>query len=75
MEGDQVSCSGPAIQKPMLTGSDHLAALYISYDGTQDDLLFDLPQHQDLNDRPAIAWILIPTLLVYRCHIHYPPAN
>lgn len=51
---EQVSCAEPAFQKPMLTGSDHLSALYISYDGAQDDLLID---------RPAIAWILIPASL------------
>ncbi|KAK4827459.1 hypothetical protein QYF61_018180 [Mycteria americana] len=31
----------------MLTGPDHLVVLYVPRDGTQDDLLHNLPQHQE----------------------------
>jgi len=44
-EGDQVSEAGPAFHKPMLAGPDPLVVLYMPCDGTQDDLLLNLPLH------------------------------
>lgn len=41
-----VSQSGPTFHKPILTGPDHLVALYMLRDGTWDDLLHNLSQHQ-----------------------------
>ncbi len=54
----------------MLIGPDHLFVLYIPHDGTQDDLLHNLSQHQDQTDRPVIPLILLPALLVDYYHIY-----
>ncbi|KAK4821380.1 hypothetical protein QYF61_018918 [Mycteria americana] len=37
----------------MLARPDHLVVLYMPYDGIQDDLLHNLPQHRGQTDRPA----------------------
>ena len=68
-EGDQVSEAGPAFHKPMLAGPDPLAVPHMPRNGTQDDLLHDLPQHQGQADRPLVSWMLLPALLVDGCHI------
>ena len=57
IEGDQVSQTGPAFHKPMLTGPDHLV-------GTQADLLHNLPRHQGQTDWPVVPQILLPAPLV-----------
>ncbi|KAK4829388.1 LOW QUALITY PROTEIN: hypothetical protein QYF61_003728 [Mycteria americana] len=46
IEGDQVTQAGPAFHKPMLTGPGHLVVPYMPHDGTQDDLLHNLPWHR-----------------------------
>ncbi|KAK4828011.1 LOW QUALITY PROTEIN: hypothetical protein QYF61_022788 [Mycteria americana] len=46
----------------MLKGPDHLVVLYVLCDGTQDDLLHNLPRHQELHDgddRVACLWVRI----------------
>jgi len=43
----------------MLTGSDHLVVLYVPRDGTQDDLLHNLPWYQGQTDRPQILLVAV----------------
>lgn len=54
IEGDQFGQVGPAFDKPMLAGPDHLIILHVPHDGTQDELLHNLAQHQGETDRPVI---------------------
>lgn len=44
-EGDQVVQAGHAYHKPLLMEPDPLVVLYVLYDGTQNDLLHNPPQH------------------------------
>ena len=53
----------------MLTGPDHLVVPHVLYDGTQDELLHQLPRHRCQADRPVISWIILPTLLIDGRHI------
>lgn len=69
IDGDQVGQAGPVFHKLVLAGPDPLVVLHMPHDGTQDDLLHNLPQHQGQDDRPVIPWILFPALLVDVCHI------
>ena len=59
----------------MLTGPNHLAVLYVLCDGTQEELLHNLPWHWGQTDRPKVPWIFIPALLVHQHAICYPPVN
>lgn len=45
MKGDQVKEAGPACQKPMLPGPDHLIVLHVLRISAQDDLLHSLHWH------------------------------
>ena len=60
--GDQVCQAGPAFHNPMLAGPDPLVVLHMPHDGTQDDLLHNLPQHRGQADRPGAPRILPPVL-------------
>lgn len=64
IEGDEVGHAGPAFHKPMLTGPDQLVILRMPCDGTQDDVLHDLPQHRSWMHRPVIPRILFPAFFV-----------
>ncbi|KAK4821747.1 hypothetical protein QYF61_000808, partial [Mycteria americana] len=46
IEGDQVGQAGSAFAKPMLAGLDPLVILYMPSDGTQDDVLHQLPWYR-----------------------------
>ncbi|KAJ7403530.1 hypothetical protein WISP_150438 [Willisornis vidua] len=46
-DGDQIGQVGPAFHKLVLAGPDLFVVLYMLHDGTGDDLLHDLPWHQD----------------------------
>lgn len=60
IEGDQVGQAGPGFPKPVLTAPDALVVLYVPSDGTQDNLLHNLPWNQDLQaNRPVVPWILL----------------
>lgn len=67
IEGDQVDQA--AFQKPMLAGPGRLVVLYMKCDGTQDDLIHNLPQHQGQADRPVLPWILLPPLPLNGSHL------
>lgn len=62
IEGDQVRQAGPAFYKPMLTGPDYLIVLYLLCDGTQDDLLHNLPWHCGHTERHVVCWVLLMAL-------------
>ncbi|KAK4810863.1 hypothetical protein QYF61_008835 [Mycteria americana] len=59
----------------MLAGLDPLVILCMPRDGTQDDLLHQLPRHRGQADGPVVPRILLPALLEDGCHICYPPVN
>ena len=63
IEGDQVGQAGPAFHERILAGPDPLVVLDVPCDGTQDDLLHDVPQHLGQADRPVAPWILLLSLL------------
>ena len=73
VEGDQVSQAGPYFHKPVLAGPDPLVVLYMPRDGTRDDLLHNLPQHQGQADSPVVPQILLPALIVDGNHTGQPP--
>ncbi|KAK4827445.1 hypothetical protein QYF61_018002 [Mycteria americana] len=47
IEGDQVGQAGPAFHGPMLAGPDPLVGLHMPVEHTQEELLHNLPRHQD----------------------------
>lgn len=50
-------------------GPDCLTVLHVSFGGTPDEQLQNLPWHSGQADRVAVAYIFLPGLLVDRCHI------
>lgn len=54
LEGDHAGQAGPAFQKPVVAKPVTLAVLHVPCDGTPENLLRDLPQHQDQADSPEV---------------------